>query len=56
MGGHVARIVAVTSAYSILVWKTWRERPHVRFRRRSRIILKRLLRNLWVGVDWIHLA
>jgi hypothetical protein len=42
--GHVACMIAMRSAFTILVGKSEGKRPLGRARRR------------WEGVDWIHLA
>jgi hypothetical protein len=55
--GHVARMVDVRGAYSILVGRPDGRRPLGRPRRRWEDNIKRNLREIGFGdVDWIHLA
>jgi hypothetical protein len=55
--GHVARVVEIRNAYSILVGKSEGRRHLVGSRRRWEDNIRMDLREIgWEVVDWIHLA
>jgi hypothetical protein len=54
--GNVARMGKMRNAYTILVRKPQRKRPLGRPRRRWEDNIRMDIREIGLGVDWIHLA